>query len=816
MPKLRSILLRLLLLFPVFSVAQHFENSFEASQDQTFWLNIATVSDSTAFQGSRYNITPANQEYGFGFQLDSHEIQDSYNSIDFGLNAWLRFDQTPEKAFYILTINRDEELLLWHAFDLATNYTAANEWFNFSDSLSIPADLLQNSILKTYLWNPSKINIAADQVSHNFSPATIPDYLPENIDFSEISGTPKVLAQNQFFELLLFPNSGSLLVADHRGKPITKNWSVYTALHRKNELKESQTQHWKVRRIKQKGDKKQLVLVTKNGLSRNKIYINFDWESPQLEVSMQSRFRGKGQLQRQTLVIGFEDSLSRVFRKSRHIDSVNFQDAYYLDQQGFMTGQSQRAAGIYPALKLSSLQYSARLNAAFLNLDFAADHPIIHYPLSDDTTDYYVDRSAQILKTCTKINGSFDFLVGFEPAFLPRIMPVPLGYNAAIVFSEHADWTNIRTQRAVNFGHEDITKADSAVGGFVYYDIPVTKSIFYNNPDKVTNAGISDSLFLETHASLIETSYFENFLLQLHQKGHEICLHTPEQFSTTRKNMKTALKYMKQQFGSPTWIDHGYNNSANNNRENTVCDGIKKRGKFSVLKHGGKQGVRYFWNPYFEEVSPFAPWHFDGQLMQPYPGFSDAFPERDFAKIPGTNSWLWRTSGTLEVPREGLWNYYFNNERLARIIHYNNIHIAHVYPAWVQETKGFWRFDDDGKIVAEAGFNQALSRIDSLRKSGQLLPATIQQLLSYHEQVQQIDYSIIADGSISITHNGNQPITGLSFITSAAEVEIDNKTFESRQTENGLIFWFNIAPGETLNIKAKKRKWQSSPSLSSK
>lgn len=804
MLKLRNILLRLLLLLPVISIAQHFENSFETNQNQSFWFNTTIVYDSSAYHGDAYNLTTSNQEFGFGFQLDSREIHESYNAIDFKLSSWLRFDQHAEKAFYILTINRNDELLLWHAFDIAKDYTADNAWFYFSDSLSLPADLLHNSVLKTYLWNPSKINIAADQVSHSFSPAAIPDYLPENIAFAETAGTPKVLAQNHYFELLFYPKSGSLLLADHRGRALTKTWSFYTALQRKDALLESQSRHWKVRRIKEKGNKKQLVLVTKGALSSNKIVIQFDWDSPQLEIKLLSRSRKKGKLQRQALVMGFEDSLSYVFRKNRHIDSIHFQHAYYLDQQGFLTGKNQRVAGIYPALKLSSMQYSTRLNAAFLNLDYAADHPIIHYPLYDDTSDYFVDRSAQKIKSGTKITGSFNLLAGLEPAFLPRIMPVPSGFNAAIVFTEHADWTNLRTQRAVNFGHEDITNADSSVGGFVFYKIPVTKSVFYNNPDRVTNAAISDSLFVETHASLTDTPGFEDFLLQLHHKGHEICLHTPEQFSTTRKNMKTALKEMKQLFGSPSWIDHGYNNAAINNRENTVGDGLKKRGKFSVLKHGNKQGVRYFWNPYFEEVSPFPPWHFDGQLMQPYPGFSDAFPERDFAKIPGTDAWLWRTSGTLEVPQEGLWNYYFSADRLARIIQFNAIHVAHVYPAWVQETKGYWHFDEDGKIVAETGFNQALARIDSLHKSGQLLPATIQQLLSYHEQVQHIDYQINPDNSITITHNGNQPITGLSFISSAAEVEILNKTFESRQTENGLIFWFNIAPGERLQIKAKK------------
>jgi hypothetical protein len=305
MLKMRNILLRLLLLFPVISIAQHFENSFETKQNQAFWFNSTIVSDSSAYHGDAYNLTAANQEFGFDFQLDSREIHESYNAIDFKLSSWLRFDQSAEKAFYILTINRNDELLLWHAFDIAKNYAADNAWFYFSDSLSLPADLLQNSVLKTYLWNPSKINIAADQASHRFSPAKIPDYLPENMAFVEKAGTPQVLAQNHYFELLFYPKSGSLLLADHRGRPLTKSWSVFTALQQKDGLIERQSTDWKVRRIKEKGDTKQLVLVSKNALSSNKMFIHFDWESPQLGVKIHSRFRQKGQLERQGFVIGF-------------------------------------------------------------------------------------------------------------------------------------------------------------------------------------------------------------------------------------------------------------------------------------------------------------------------------------------------------------------------------------------------------------------------------------------------------------------------------------------------------------------------------
>ncbi|MBU2557493.1 MAG: hypothetical protein KJ578_06920 [Bacteroidetes bacterium] len=804
MPKCCDILLRLLVLLPALSIAQSFENGFEINQNQAFWYNTSIKYDSTAFAGKAFNLAAADQEFGLAFQIPSKQLAHTSNSINLMLEAWLRFDQPAEKAFYVLTINNADELLLWHAFDLTQNFSAANEWFHFADSISIPADLLQNSSLKIYLWNPSKITISTDQIIHVFQEANIPTYIPDSIDFPEIEGIPTVLAQNRFFELLHYPESGALLVADNRGKPITKPWTVFTQMQARRKSVTSLTSQWKIRSSRSKNDKTRLVLVAKNTLSRNKIHIDFEWGNPQLSIEMQSRFRKSGLLDRQALVIAFEDSLNQVFRKNRLIDSVDFQKAYYLDHQGFICGKADRSSGIYPASQLSSLQFDQKQNSAFLNLDFAADHPLIHYPLRSDTTDYFVDQSATQIKARSKIDGTFELLSGFEPPFLPRIMPVSHGFRAAIAFTEHADWTNLRTQRAVNFGHEDITQADSAVGGFVFYDIPVTKSVFYNNPDGITNAVISDSIFTEPHASIVENRAFYEFLNQLYVHGHEICLHSPEQFSSTRQNLKSALQFMEAHFGSPSWIDHGYNNLPMSNRENLVGDGLRKSGALSVLKHGGRHGVRYFWNPYFEEVIPFQKWHFDGQLLQPYSGFSDAFPERNFSAIPGTDAWIWRTNGTLEIPREGLWNYYFNNERLSRLIKFNGIYIGHVYPAWVQEQKGFWHYDETGKIVAETGFNQALARIDSLHKSRELLPATLQQLLRYHEQSLQIVYDFSADGTVRITHMGDQPIAGLSFVTTADAVVVEKKEFESRHSGGELLFWFNLQPGETVSLKALK------------
>ena len=71
-------------------------------------------------------------------------------------------------------------------------------------------------------------------------------------------------------------------------------------------------------------------------------------------------------------------------------------------------------------------------------------------------------------------------------------MKNPAGYEAAYIWTEHADYTDISTNRATYFGSEKIINADSATGGFVYFNIPVTKSVFYANPDSVTNEKASN------------------------------------------------------------------------------------------------------------------------------------------------------------------------------------------------------------------------------------------------------------------------------------------------------------------------------------
>jgi hypothetical protein len=262
------------------------------------------------------------------------------------------------------------------------------------------------------------------------------------------------------------------------------------------------------------------------------------------------------------------------------------------------------------------------------------------------------------------------------------------------------------------------------------------------------------------------------------------------------------LQFMNTHFSSPTWIDHGYNNKPWNNRENLVCDGLLAYSPQYARDLWQEYGVRYFWNPYLETLNPFDEWAFNGHFQLPYPGFGDRFPDKPITQHPAIpEALLWGTTGTLEVPQERLWDYYFHPGRLDGLINFRSVHINHVYPAWAREGKGFWRFDQSGKMIAPMGFNQALARLADLRDAHKLLPTTIDKQLAYFESVSKLEYNIIAQGHVEIVNHGNRKINGLNLAVSSSSVRVNGAVPKSKKVDDDTIFWFDLKAGETAIIR---------------
>lgn len=777
------------------AVAQSYFTDFEDAVDNPIWKNVNLQHDSLAYSGQYVTKCDNYQKYSFGINiLISDSIKNHNGLVSFDM--MLRADTVPDATF-VVSIKKDKETVLWKTYPISEEYNAENQWYNKKISFVVPNDFLKNSLLNCYLYNPNKNVFCVDDFSFKIDYFDLPDFLPETEPFYYPNLLHNITASSHL-NVLYSKKDKNIILSDDKLRIITKPLSLFNSFVCNNDTIEYQSDRWKFVSHEEKSELSTFTFKNDDDYFTTFLEIEYYDADPNVDFRVKMLSKQDLYIQKLSLLIPFRDNDFIVYRKNMLMDSIDYQNVYYLDKEGFSLRYDEKQLNLYHPDDVSSIQLDVEKSLAFVNIDYHYDHPLSRYELMD-TVDFYVDNSAYFMKKKSVITSHFTVSLTNKTS-LPRLMPVMNGYESAIIFTEHADWTDIKTHRATYFGSEEIFDADSAVGGYVFYDVPVTKSVFYNNPDSVNNFEIN-SLFPDLHTTIMTDSSFFDFLSQLSKRGFDICLHTPEQYTSTQKNLKEALEFMKENFSSPSWIDHGYNNSLNNNREDLMCDGLDSESEYYVYDLWKENGVMYPFNASYEEMTLFDEWFFYNQLLQPYPGFGDAIPLpkvmrlRDYPDIL-----LWATASTMDPFSNWAWDYFFSQFNLDKIVDFRSVFITHCYSPWVTEERGYWE-TDNGTIVAKKGFNKALERISNLEKQKLMLPTTIAEYMRYQKQLMNVEYRLDDDGSVRLKNLNQDEIKGLSLICDK-EIKINEKEYNIRKTKSGdeWIIWFDIEPDETVEV----------------
>lgn len=770
----------LLLLAGLTTKAQLYSNDFE-NQYTWYppWSNIVIVADSSSTIGHFACLCDSTREYGLGLEYRVHDSLRN-NNLSFHFEADYRFPDTTGQGEIVFTILKGHETRYWESYYLTDYANDSAQWFHVNINLNIPNDYLDGSQIKTFLWNRNRSNVLIDNAKIAITPWTMPSYLPDieiekNEDLLTLNSqlTPLTYSIGLVEEYILDDDT----ITEYNHFTLKPDYSGF---------------YW--------------VL---SGIDTTYLFSQNDGHH--VRPAIKSIFHRDCKLLRKTLVIPFIDSTLTVYRRNMTADSLLFQSEYYLDHEGFQIGKGNRSVVSYHQTAVSSTQIDAEHRIVYFNLDYWRDHPMIHYPLSDTIENHFDDVSYRSVASGSQWINWIDLYIGEEIKNLPRIMPIPYGHESGIIFTEHADWTDIRTHRATYFGSEHITKAENAIGGYVYYGIPVTKSVFYNNPDHITNEEISHGTFTGLHATIKTDKAFAKFLKQLYKRGYEICLHTPEQYTTTPSNLAEAVRYMRKHFKSVSWIDHGYNNGPKHNREDLVCDGMTLS---ADLWKGNS--IQYLWNAYYEE-NRMEQWHFDNNLIQPYPGFGDALPNRQVTTITGFDNsrfaglaptfepefLVWATPSTLDITNEADWDYYYSDERLQRLVDNHHVHITHVYSPWVWPGRTFWTYDADSTIVAMPAMNRALERIANLRDEHKMLPMTVKTYLEHYSGLLNVDYAVIDSNHILLSNFGPYEVKGFTLLCPSPIRFEDNRFYEFRKSGNEYYIWFDLKVNDRVIIEIK-------------
>ncbi|MEO8088593.1 MAG: hypothetical protein ABI763_17375, partial [Bacteroidota bacterium] len=495
-----------------------------------------------------------------------------------------------------------------------------------------------------------------------------------------------VVYQNPYFNFEKAESSGEFKILNSSGEPIISAIHYYALLI---QVRDQKRDTIKVNKFLENNysenllpGRKRFTWKGQSIFSDVNIQFNFSENSDEIKIDCETTYNDNIEVIREAFIIGSAQAVTEVYKRNSTIESEDLQNEYWLDKEGVKFGSQKNTLLVYHVPGISSLQLNTSNDELIVNLDFNKDHPFQYFPLRDSMMNEKVDLSCSIFKPGDVRKNSFSIHVGKPVDFVPRLMLNPNGFLAAHVFTEHADWTDLPTHRAVYFGSEEITDAKKATGGFVKNKIPVTKSVFYSNPDHVlNNESRHKSIYTTPIASIQGTTGYLEFLQQLQQAGNEICLHTPDQFTSKSSLVEEACAFMKKNFNSVTWIDHGYNNGPKNNREAFVCDGLNPNSPSYSKDIWEKYGLKYFWNSYYEDfvTDDSAFFDFNGSQMHPYPGFGDAGPSPLYWRNPTRTGsfYSWMTRDLLEMPNPDSWMYHFSTERLNDFVTQRAVKFEH-------------------------------------------------------------------------------------------------------------------------------------------
>ena len=752
-------LLCMALFASLFAKAQLYTNDFENRQEWNApWFNLHIVADSSSVTENYICICDSIHEYGLGFGINAGKDFPNQNincTFDFLFKA-----DAFTQADIVVSIDDTIRNHYWAAYPLSNYVNDTAEWSHAHLDLNFPYDYTKNSEIKVFVWNKDKERLVFDEAqfiihetcSNNYLPLVVHDSIPHYNPYKTLS--PYLIPIVEYI--------------DANGDTLNDPSVMETTFHDYYAVHDMDSHSVKLRH----------------------------------GVTTETIFKKDIKLLRLSFILPLPEGKLTVYRRNQHIDTTNLQYSYYLDREGFSITNDSLSLCTYHNSGISSLQLDTENRTACFNIDYWRDHPLLHYPLRSDTSDFFEDISYRTIHKADTLKGTFE-VYNFAIDDLPRLMPVWDGYQSAFIFTEHADWTDLRTHRAVLFGNENITKPEDAVGGFCYFNIPVTKSVFYWNPDNVTNEQTSKGKFPGLVASIKTDKEFYKLLKTIKKEGFEICLHSPEVYTTVPSEYPKAMRFMRRNFGTVSWIDHGYNNGPDKNREDMVCDGLLPDSPYYSADLWKKNGVRYLWNAYYEE-NRMEPYNFDSHFVQPYDGFGDALPNRQITTLPNGDKdfLLWSTPSTLEVNEDHEWYYYFDSIRLQRLVDQHNVFITHVYPAWSDPHRAFWQYNENGTAIAMPGFNFALSQLAHFRDKKKILPTTIEQYLNYYEKIQNIDYVIIKDNTIKLDNRG-EAIEGLTLLCTKPIV-VEGKPIDFRKVDEGYLVWFDLKKNETVTIRYRE------------
>lgn len=390
-------------------------------------------------------------------------------------------------------------------------------------------------------------------------------------------------------------------------------------------------------------------------------------------------------------------------------------------------------------------------------------------------------------------SGQADWVVG--PMVPLTIGRLPRGYQAAVVFADHADMSDADKLEAFAFGRSGALAAGE-IGpdypGFVNRGLSYTKTVFIEHSPNGRSGGPQ-----------FDHDAYRRVLDRMAAAGVELGVHSPSPRRDKPHQALGMLRSFRQTYAGRVWIDH---------QPDTNCEAIANQGwshlsPWFMLDNLASTG---FDTVAFMDDMPLAKGSIN--LLDPtQPGARCPLVYRH-SRLRTTHGADFRvfTSTWLYISRQR-WARWFSPEALDRLEQERGVLIGHVYFDAYRPT-GFRQVRD--LIVPQPGggyrlrpvADEVFQRLAGRQHGGTVWVTGVSSLADHMLPAMETRVVYREDGTVTLTGPPGRAIKGLTvrMVHSQQRMFVNNRPVTQRYTSDGLLeAWFDLPADRPVVLQLK-------------
>jgi len=413
----------------------------------------------------------------------------------------------------------------------------------------------------------------------------------------------------------------------------------------------------------------------------NLIY-TFKKESPYLKLQSRIIYKNGVYPLYEYLSFRITERNGRIMTRDERFNNIQGEKIYVTDSwtpKVVLLGERERSVSLIGFDNAQSMEVIPDSQDIVIRLVFddVVNHPHFYFPFyGDHTTKVDLSRTTRTAGDTAMYYTIFS--IGKEERVVAKCRQ-PYGYEAAMIFTEHTDGSDIATTNAISYGTADTLSSFYGRGGILGNSLTYTKSVWL------------ESSFSYNGTDGLDNPAYKTLCDRLYDDGVEIIPHTITNETDTREVVENGFSYLKQ-YHSRNWIDH----SGARNLEDLAHFGWNRLDEHYIVDIMDKYNYKYAWAYIDLDETQYLPprenvsWYTgeDGNLLipakteyhQPILFYNNNIDDNtgDDKRIYFWTTVSCYTHGDLEK--------YYTLEKLNKLIDERGIHISHNYFA-LQKTK---------------------------------------------------------------------------------------------------------------------------------